>query len=128
MKNVRAACSVIKKENKYFCTQRGHGVRKGLWEFPGGHIEENETGEDACIREMIEELNATVSVNKYLGTVEHDYEDFHLSMDAFLCSLISDYNLNEALDSKWIPLDELDSIPWCDADKKVVELIKENEK
>ena len=75
----------IKKDNKYFCTQRGHGVRKGLWEFPGGHIEENETGEDACTREMIEELNAIVQVDKYLGTVEHDYEDFHLSMDAYLC-------------------------------------------
>ena len=90
-------------------------------------IEENETGEDACMREMIEELNATVSVDKYLGTVEHDYEDFHLSMDAYLCTLISDYNLNEALDSKWVSLEDLDSLPWCDADKKVVQLIKENE-
>ena len=99
MKSVRAACAVILKDNKYLCTQRGHGVRAGLWEFPGGHIEENETGEDACMREMIEELNATVAVDKYLGTVEHDYEDFHLSMDAYLCTLISDFSLKSSNDS-----------------------------
>jgi hypothetical protein len=49
-------------------------------------------------------------------------------MQAFVCSLISDYNLNEALDSKWVTLEELDTLPWCDADKKVVELIKEDNK
>lgn len=124
MKSVLAACAVIKKDDKYFCTLRGHGERKGLWEFPGGHIEDGETGEDATIREMIEELNATVQVDKYLGTIEHDYEDLHITMEAYLCTLISDFTLNEALEYKWVPLEELNTLNWCDADKKVIDLIK----
>lgn len=57
----------------------------GLWEFPGGKIEANETPEEALVRELKEELN--IQVNKDLMQpfhfVSHAYDDFHLVMPVY---------------------------------------------
>ena len=56
--NVVAAviCDDLNRKNKVFATQRGYGEYKDGWEFPGGKIEENESPEEALIREIREEL------------------------------------------------------------------------
>ena len=43
--------------------------------------------QEDLIREIKEELDTTVEIERYLDTVEYDYPEFHLSMDCFLCSI-----------------------------------------
>ena len=70
MKNIREVAAIMIENNKIFATQRGYGDFKDGWEFPGGKIEKGETPEEALIREIKEELDTTINVNKKIDTVE----------------------------------------------------------
>ena len=77
MKTIKVAAAVIVSENGQgekviFATERGYGDYKDWWEFPGGKLEEGETPEEALVREIREELDIRISVDRYLLTVEHD--------------------------------------------------------
>ncbi len=124
-KIVRVVAAVIKKDNKIYATQRGYGEFKGGWEFPGGKIEENETSQEALIREIKEELETVIKVNDLIDTIEYDYPNFHLSMDCFWCEIVSgNLVLVEAEDAKWLSEEELYSVEWLPADLELIEKIK----
>ena len=87
-------CDSIKDKKRIFATARGYGDFKGLWEFPGGKIEQGETAKQALVREIKEELDTTVQVYDLIDTIEYDYPTFHLSMDCFWCEVLK-YNHNQ---------------------------------
>ena len=128
MKTIRVVAAVIKAEKNgepiIFATQRGYGEFKGMWEFPGGKIEPDETPQQALIREIREELDTTIRVGDPIETIEYDYPDFHLSMDCFWCEVVSgDLVLLEAQEARWLTKDERDSVKWLPADMGLVERI-----
>ena len=122
MKTIHVVCALIYDENhRIYASQRGYGEMKDGWEFPGGKIEEQEKPEEALIREIKEEMEVDIKINKYLCTIEHDYSTFHLSMDCFVCTLTSEgLHLNDHSAIKWINPFE-DKIDWVPADVKVIE-------
>lgn len=125
MKTINVVAAIIKKENRIFATQRGYGEFKGGWEFPGGKIEDGELPEEALVREIREELETDISVDKFLMTVEYDYPAFHLTMHCYLCSVTNgNLTLLEHSDSKWLEISEIDSVDWLPADIEVVNAIK----
>lgn len=127
MKNIHVSAAIIIKDNKIFVTQRGYGKFKDWWEFPGGKIEEGETPEECLKREIKEELEADINIDKYLCTVEYDYPNFHLKMECFICSLIDGHlELVEAEDAKFITKDQLDNIDFLPADLLVVKELKKS--
>lgn len=116
--------SVIIKDDLIFCCKRGNKKECAFkWEFPGGKIENGETREEALKREISEELDAKISVDKYLTTVEYEYTTFLLTMHLFSCHLLSDFSLKEHIESKWLKLEELKNIDFAAADKIAVEKI-----
>lgn len=122
MKNVNVVAAVIRKDDKILATQRGYGEFKDGWEFPGGKIEVGETPEEALVREIKEELNANIEIDDELGTVEYDYPDFHLHMQCFLCSLVSDeLTLLEHEDMKWLTATTMNQIDWLPADVEIAQ-------
>lgn len=122
MKTINVVAAIIEKEDQVFATQRGYGEFKDGWEFPGGKIEQGETPEQAVRREISEELDADISVGQLLVTVEHDYPSFHLSMQCFLCTLLSDQLiLKEHEAAQWLTAQQLDSVDWLPADIKAVQ-------
>ena len=126
MKELFVVAAIIKKDNKILATQRGYGEFEGLWEFPGGKIEDGETKEEALVREIEEELNADIIVEKFALDLEWQYPNFYLYMSCFECVLESDIELLEHMGARWLSLDELDSVEWIQADIKAVNYIKES--
>lgn len=124
VKHVVAA--IILKDGKVFATRRGYGEWKGWWEFPGGKIEAGETPQAALVREIREELDAEISVGGLLDTVEWDYPDFHLTMNCYLCTLLSEsMHLNEHEAAVWLTADTIRSVNWLPADVILLDKIEE---
>lgn len=129
MKTIRVVAAIIcddmKKPSKIFATARGYGEFKGGWEFPGGKIEENESPENALIREIKEELDTTITVGELITTVEYEYPKFHLSMDCFWAEIIKgEITLKEAEAAKWLTKDTIDSVDWLPADQEIINILK----
>ena len=127
MKRIRVSAAVIHKDGKIFATQRGYGEYKGKWEFPGGKREEGESGEEALKREIKEELDSTIIIEKLICTTEYDYPTFHLTMDVYLATLLEGkLTLLEHEDAKWVSLDSIDTLDWLGADWSVIVEIKKH--
>ena len=108
-------------KGRIFATQRGYGEWKDWWEFPGGKIEAGETPEEALKREIWEELETRIVVEKFMETVEWDYPQFHLTMHCYLCHVESGHlELKEHEAAKWLNKDELESVNWLPADQDLV--------
>ena len=129
MKTVRVVAAVIKDKGKVFATSRGYGEFKGQWEFPGGKVEPGETSQQALIREIKEELDATIEVGEQIGTIEYDYPSFHLSMDCFWCQVVSgELRLKEAESARWLEKDHMQEVNWLPADLTIIGTIEEQMK
>ena len=116
-RNVAAA--IVVHEGKVLGARRFMGNEfDGFWEFPGGKIEPGESYEDATIREMQEELEAVVRIERHYQTTSFEYPKFHLHMETYLCTLVSDpaqIHLSAHDDYRWFALDELKSVQWLPA-------------
>ena len=122
----RVAAAIIINNGRLLATQRGHGTYKDCWEFPGGKLEAGETSEKALVREIREELDCDIEIRGFLMTVEHDYPDFHLIMDCYLCGVDPEtLRFVEHEDARWLGYEDLWSVKWLPADGPVLTLIEE---
>ncbi|HEU4659054.1 MAG TPA: 8-oxo-dGTP diphosphatase MutT [Pseudolabrys sp.] len=83
-----AACALIDADRRILIAQRPVGKpMAGLWEFPGGKVEDGERPEQTLIRELKEELGISVSEDCLapLTFASHSYPDFHLLMPLYVC-------------------------------------------
>lgn len=127
MKEIKVVAAIIQKENKILATKRGYGEFINMWEFPGGKIEPGETKEEALIREIKEELNIEINVDKFAINIEYQYPNFYLFMSCFMCSIKEgSIELLEHNDGKWITKEELNTLNWLPADIDAVNYLKEN--
>lgn len=127
MKEIKVVAAIIQKENKILATKRGYGEFINMWEFPGGKIEPGETKKQAIVREIKEELNIEINVDKFALDIEYQYPNFYLFMSCFMCSIKEgSIELLEHNDGKWITKEELNTLNWLPADIDAVNYLKEN--
>ena len=126
MKQIEVVAAIIHDdEGRIFATQRGYGDFKDGWEFPGGKMEPGELPEDALKREIQEELETCIVVERLVKTVEWDYPQFHLTMHCYWCHVESgSLTLKEHEAARWLSHDQFDSVDWLPADKAVVKELK----
>jgi 8-oxo-dGTP diphosphatase len=83
-----AACALIDSDGRVLLAERPAGkMMAGLWEFPGGKVEQNERPEETLIRELKEELGIVVKEPCLapLTFASHSYPNFHLLMPLYVC-------------------------------------------
>lgn len=125
-KIVQVVASVIFDGNLILATQRGYGKFAGLWEFPGGKIEEGESDVQAVKREIREELTIEIEVGELLKTIEYDYPDFKLKMNCYKSKIVAgEIKLLEHLNYKWVGKDNIMDLEWLPADLGFVQELKE---
>ncbi|MDW7732463.1 MAG: (deoxy)nucleoside triphosphate pyrophosphohydrolase, partial [Methanolobus sp.] len=122
--------AIIIDDNKILCVQRDYGKYDYIslkYEFPGGKIESDETKEQALKRELLEELDLDINIDRQFVTVDHQYPDFSVTMHSFICSkLNSNLNLKEHIAFKWVNPENLSNLDWAEADLPIVsKLMKE---
>ena len=126
MKTIRVVAAILIDRGRVYATQRGYGEYRDGWEFPGGKIEKNETGEEALKREIMEELRVPIEITSYFDTIEYDYPAFHLSMDCYLAKIASGSPvLVEHEAARWLSKEELEEVNWLPADRTILARLKE---
>ena len=126
MKRIEVVAAIIHDDQgRIFATQRGYGEWKDWWEFPGGKMEAGETPEEALKREIWEELETRIVVERFVETVEWDYPQFHLTMHCYFCHVESGHlELKEHEAARWLRKDELESVNWLPADCDLIRKLK----
>ena len=124
-----AAAALINKQGEVFIAQRPEGKSMaGLWEFPGGKVEQGETPEFALMRELEEELAIETRPCCYhpIAFASHQYETFHLLMALFACRVWKgEPTLKEHQNAKWVkPVDML-QYPMPEADIPLVTALRD---
>ena len=123
---IDVVAAVIKnQEGKYLITQRNFKkVQGGLWEFPGGKVEENESKEHAIEREIKEELTLTIKAKEILGEKVFDYTERSINLIAVHCEKISgEVILNEHEAYAWVTPDKFKDYEFAPADDFIVKLL-----
>lgn len=122
---IEVVAGVIHKNNKFLIAQRNlKKAQGGLWEFPGGKVEEGESYENALAREIKEEFNANIEVNEYIGENIHHYPEKDIKLLFYKARLLSEkIELLEHEDYKWITKEDKDNFEFAGADKVVFDLI-----
>ena len=122
---VEVVAGIIYKDDKFLIAQRNlKKAQGGLWEFPGGKVEPEESYQDALKREIKEEFNADIEVGGFVGENVHHYPERDIKLIFYKAKLISDkMELLEHEDIRWITKEDKDSFEFAGADKKVFDLI-----
>ncbi|NJL40855.1 MAG: 8-oxo-dGTP diphosphatase MutT, partial [Leptolyngbyaceae cyanobacterium SM1_4_3] len=104
--------------------RRQEGLLGGLWEFPGGKIEPEETVEACIKREIQEELGIEVEVGDRLITIDHTYTHFHVTLNVHHCRHLSgDPQPLECDEIRWVTLAEIDQFPFPKANVQIIQAL-----
>jgi 8-oxo-dGTP diphosphatase len=125
---VKVVAALIRNQNgKILITRRPEDQHLGnYWEFPGGRIENGESPEKALIREIREEVNLEIFIEKEFWQDTFEYENKIIDIIFSLCRLKDEKQEvipKEVSDFKWTSLSDLKKYPFPPADLKVIELL-----
>ena len=123
---IDVVAGIIKnKEGKILIARRNlTKAQGGLWEFPGGKIEPNETKEEAIVREIKEEFNMDIICNGYFDKKEYEYPTRTINLIALNCTMVGDsYEVLEHEEIAWITKEEFKNYEFAPADIYFVEKI-----
>jgi A/G-specific adenine glycosylase len=113
--------AVLRRDGKILLAKRpSKGLLGGMWEFPGGKVENGESLETCLAREILEELGVEVHISEAFGIYRHAYTHFRITLHAFLCELISgEPKPVEAAELAWVLPEELGNYPMGKVDRLI---------
>ncbi len=116
------AAAVIEQDDRFLMTRRLAGTHlEGLWEFPGGKQQSNETLRECLIREIREELACDVVVQDRILETSHGYSERTVTLHFFSCTLIGVPVPQQGQEMRWVSRSELRNIPLPEADRDLVD-------
>lgn len=126
-KHINVVGGIFIREGKVLASMRGESKYAYVahkYEFVGGKIEAGETPEQALSRELCEEMGAEIEVISHYMTVTHEYPDFIVTLQTYLCRFLSDFQVLEHERADFLRGDELDEKNWAPADAPIVRKLK----
>ncbi|WP_411817416.1 (deoxy)nucleoside triphosphate pyrophosphohydrolase [Hyphococcus sp. DH-69] len=124
-----AACALVDRDGRVLMARRPAGKEMaGLWEFPGGKLGENETPEEALVRELKEELaiDTEASCLAPIGFASEALKEFHLLMPLFVCRKWSGMPVPvEGQELKWVKPSALTSMEMPPADRPLAAQLRD---
>jgi len=116
--------AVIEDNGRYLVTRRQAGVHlAGLWEFPGGKIDSDETHADALLRELREELDADAAVGELVLATTHAYPEKTVTLYFYACRLLSEPRPMLGQEMRWVDRHELTSLGFPAADEQLIHVL-----
>lgn len=130
---LEVATGVLVHRGRIFIQKRlPHGAWGGLWEFPGGRVEPEETPHQAVVRELLEETGYPVAVTDKIALVRHGYTTYKVALHCFACRLEVDSavedipapRLTAAQDARWVTLRDLAHYAFPAGHRKLIDLME----
>jgi A/G-specific adenine glycosylase len=121
------AVGVVFKNGRVLITRRpAKGLLGGLWEFPGGKLQPGERPEEACAREIKEEVNLDVIIAEPLTQVRHAYSHLRIHLHVFRCRFKAGrVRLKGPVDHRWVRIADIGRFAFPKANHKFIPLLKQ---
>ena len=126
MRVIEVAAGLVFRDGRLLITQRPAGGHlAGLWEFPGGKREADESFEDCLRRELLEELGIEVAIGELIESITHDYPEKTVHLRFFHCAWKQ--HEPQALGCpafRWVTKAELCDYEFPAADRRLLEKLR----
>jgi len=126
VRHVRVVAAVIARDDRYLITQRRpSAVLAGLWEFPGGKVEEGETDLQALKREVSERVGVEVEGGACIGRRTHDYDGYSVDLALYQATIIGNAEpaAVRVADCRWVTSGEFEKYRFPAADQATMDLL-----
>lgn len=124
--HLRVVAAVIARGDRYLITQRRpQAVLPGLWEFPGGRVEEGETDAQALTREIRERVGVDVEVGACIGRRTHDYDGYSVDLALYQAGISggAEPTAVRVADCRWVTSGEFEKYTFPAADQATMDLL-----
>ena len=123
---VVVAAAIVEREGRFLLTRRLTGTHlAGTWEFPGGKCEPGETLEGCLARELGEELAVTAVIGRPVLMTRHAYPERTVELHFFDVTVLGDPTPQLGQEIRWATREELRSLSFPDADRALIDLLRE---
>ncbi len=119
--HLEVTAGILRRNGRVLIAKRpADGLLGGLWEFPGGKVEEGETRSAALSRELVEELGITVQVEELFGTYRHSYTHFKVTLYAYNANILAGaIKPLQHAEVRWVSQAELEDYPMGKIDRMI---------
>ena len=116
--------AVIEDRGRFLVTRRQAGVHlEGLWEFPGGKVDADETHARALQRELLEELGVQAEIGELVFQTSYAYPGRTIALYFYRCALKGPPRPLLGQDMRWVPREELSTLGFPPADEELLALL-----
>ena len=120
--SIDVVAAVIMKNDLFLIANRSfEDNSQGIWEFPGGKVEENETFTSALVREIKEELSLNIKVGNMIATIDLNKTDKNIYVHYYYAIIVSgQISLNVHSEFKWVSHPQLKNFTYIDGDRHIL--------
>ena len=118
-KQIRVVAAAVERDGRYLITRRRpQAVLGGLWEFPGGRVEEGEDDATALMREFEHRLGARVRVGRRVSSVAREYSTYVVELHLYACQIEgAELHARNVAELRWVKSDEFEDFEFTPVDE-----------